>query len=322
VCLAPRATRNENAELAKLLTPRFSAGQRVGARDACTISPHHVLRVVWRSMSRRAGGSGSGQICWARNARFFAAALWLLVVGACGGKGQQDGVEGGEAGMGSTAVVAAEFPERYAAAFCALVGRCCGASGDQVAECRVKAEGEQGLQAASARQAGARFDADVAGACLTELDSHDCEVTALELLAGFVPGCASVWRGQVPLGEACESELACEAEGDASVGCVDGTCLEVEYLLPNSDCDPNSRTAVCASAFSRCNPDSLRCVPLPTDGQVCSGDCRLGYGCREGTCQHALALGADCTSASDCLSALCVEQRCAPQSLTATYCPD
>lgn len=239
----------------------------------------------------------------------------LLTASACGA------TAGGDEQGGSGSVTAEDFPARYAATLCALTSRCCASSGGtQLDACQMTEEEKQHQDAALARRSGARFNVDAAEACLADLESRtSCDVGALNLLADFLPDCR-VWRGQAALGEACEIERDCLAEGDESVRCIDGACSLHEQVFPGSDCDPQSMTVVCAAAFSTCDAESMTCVELPTGGQSCSGDCRIGYICQAGECQlEAGSAGSDCTAANECQNGICAEGRCASM-LVGSYC--
>jgi hypothetical protein len=256
------------------------------------------------------------------SARTVLVAVALLLGAACDDRSDIEGQSDGGASSGdSNAAAADEFPARYAVMVCALATRCCEETGvNLVEDCEEDVAFQQGLDAAYARASGARFDSEAAEACLMELARRRCDADPLNLLGGYFPGCSSVWIGQVPLGGACKADLDCSTEEDASLSCLDGTCQRLEQLLPGSDCDPESRTAVCASGFSTCDAESMTCVPLPSDGQACISDCRLGYHCRAGTCHPEAGLpGGACTSPSECQSGTCVGGSCA-SVLVDKYC--
>jgi hypothetical protein len=233
------------------------------------------------------------------------------------------GCGGGTGAGGGTPVPAAEFPARFASAWCGLIQRCCQASGGtptNVCEADITAEiTAMGTEAAAD---GATWEAGIAGQCLAAIATADCAGTNVQALVALLNTCDDTWRGIVPAGGACMTYASCAelpVSGGATAGasCVNSMCVPVVRQPVGAPCD--NTTFVCDAFTGGCAGGM--CVAIPGPGQACAGDCRVGSTCRNNVCDPLLGLGAACTVDNDCISDRCSAGKCASTFATeAAYC--
>jgi hypothetical protein len=237
----------------------------------------------------------------------------LVSTAGCGGSGTS----------GGTPVSAADFPARFASAWCALLRGCClesGGTSDSACEAGVAAELTSLGNDAVAD--GATWDASHAGRCLDLVRAADCAVTDGAKLIALIDVCGDIWTGTVPAGGACRTYESCArpaAIGNARVGasCANSVCFQVATQPPGGGC--NDSTMLCDQVQGACS--SGICVAHPADGQACTASCRLGSECTGGVCAPLRAAGATCAVNSDCASDKCSGGKCASAlAATGDYC--
>lgn len=229
--------------------------------------------------------------------------ILLVPTAGCGGSSTSSG----------TPVSAADFPARFASAWCALMKGCCleaGGTNDPACEAGLVAEmTELGNDAVAD---GATWDAGHAGQCLDLVRAASCAATDTAKLLALVDVCADMWTGTVPPGGACRTYESCARPapiGNARAGasCANSVCVQVVGQPVGAAC--NNAGMPCDPLQGACSAGM--CVALPADGAACTGSCRLGSRCTGGVCAPLLAAGATCAVNSDCASDKCSGGKCA-----------
>ena len=217
---------------------------------------------------------------------------------------------GGASGGGSTA--AATFPARFARDWCAMMNRCCAASGGTaVPSCEATVAAEWTSNANQAIADGATFDDSTAARCLDLIRAADCASTETMALVELSRTCDESYHGAIPPGGACHASLSCAApmvDGGVSgaASCVNSACVQVTWQAPGAAC--NGATLACDPRGTCVNGI---CLVLPADGEECAGSCRPGAYCSGGLCRRFGGLGDTCAVSSDCVSNRCSGNKCA-----------
>lgn len=229
---------------------------------------------------------------------FVATALWFIPAG-CG-----DG----------ESIPPDEFPDRFAAAICASVDRCCLASGGTArGTCEADTRADVVRRAGEAEADGATWDGAAAARCIDLLSSIDCASFDAPALRDLNLTCNLAWTGVVPPGGACRTGSSCavpdasdEAIGGAS--CFNDVCVQVVLQPPGAACS--------SSTLQSCDPYAASCiggtcVALPGPGESCSESCRSDSRCADGTCVALLDMGQPCSSPAQCRGGTCSGGTCA-----------
>ena len=243
-----------------------------------------------------------------------AVTFWLSMSG-CGGGGSS----------GGTPVSAADFPAKFATAWCSLTKSCCESSGGTAdAVCETEIAADMTAQGNEAAADGAMWDAATAGRCLDELRKSDCAGTDIAKLVALLDVCDDIWKGVVPPGGACMTYSSCAepaVSGGATAGasCVNSMCVPVVRQPVGAACSTTVTTMLCDPLAATCTAGA--CVALPGSGAACTGECRAGLKCTGGTCVALLAAGAACSADSDCAADRCVGGKCASVlAVSGDYC--
>ena len=148
--------------------------------------------------------------------------------------------------------------------------------------------------------AGSPCDRTMASMCATGLTC----MSAMPM--GTTGTCATPPAG-TPCGAAtCTTGQLCDVTGGMAM-CraprTDGTCTSSAF--GGTDC----------AAGTTCDSATMRCVPLPTLGQICSTACVGPARCVHQMCQPSIDNGASCTSDDVCVSGHCTMGTCAAPPL-------
>jgi len=243
-----------------------------------------------------------------------AVALWFPIIGC-----------GGGSSSGGTPVSAADFPAKFASAWCSLTKSCCEMSGGTAdAVCETETAAEMTTHGNEATADGATWDAATAGRCVDELRKATCAGTDAAKLVAMLDVCDDVWKGIVPPGGACQTYYSCAeppVSGGATAGasCVNSMCVPVVRQPAGAACSTTTTTMLCDPLAATCT-DGI-CVELPATGAACTGACRLGSQCTGGTCVARLAPGSACSAHADCASDWCSGGQCASVlAVSGDYC--
>ena len=245
------------------------------------------------------------------------ALLLLGLIAACGGT-----VTSSDGAMtAADPVPIAQFPARFADAWCDNVGSCCraGSWSFDLASCKQSAALTLGtaLIAVAVDNPNADYDAKAAGSCLEGLANvvRGCDAQVAEPTLDST--CSAIVIGQLALGATCKSNQECAQPGGQGVSCsgltVDdgqtsgsGVCAaraaDPAHGKAGDQCTDTCDGDTCIVADST-RPDALPC--FTSDGLYCHTP--------DFTCQPQAKLGESC-SAHGCVSgAFCASGVCAAQ---------
>lgn len=235
--------------------------------------------------------------------------LWIA---ACGGTTSSNG---------STPVAASDFAASYAHAICDNVGPCCqqGGLAYDANACVTSVQGLiQGLLVNPANASGSKYDANAAGNCISQISAivKSCNETSAQRTA-LDQACSAVYSGTKQPGDTCNSSADCAASPDGRVTC--------DHWATGSSDGGTQSGSTC----------QLR--KTPKGGEPCGstsgappaivGDCSYGasdtFTCdyKTNTCVARKALGAQCTSADECVTtAFCQSGTCAAKLPLGSAC--
>jgi len=262
---------------------------------------------------------------------------WLSVVTALscvGGCGKSQG--GGEQ------IPQSELPSRIASLQCESLAGCCQSSGFafDTAACKAAVTADFQEEIGEELQRRVVYDAQAAGDCLAAVGP---QVMCGELEDVSAPACERIFRGTIPLGQACNSDNECVPVAGQRATCysADGVAAEVCTDLSTTNARHGQAGEACFSTCSEggecgavVGPAPGPGVPVPAmepatcyrdDGLYCSaldgcsplldvGETCMDYdSCRgdafcdftTGVCTAPRADGEECTGDSECQSGSC-----------------
>lgn len=243
----------------------------------------------------------------------------VVAVGGCSSVGRVDDDGGADAGSNHGLATA------LAPAFCDHVVRCCANRSVDCVAAATEALRLFGDFGAELRAGGIHLDEQALARCRGELSQVPCDMPT-EVLS--LSSCRAAIVGHRKIGEACLSQLGCEAP----LECVVGRCETVGGI--GAPCDAGSSPLpVCSGGFciapgcssgllclggscqqpaefgESCSPDYLPCRPF-----AAACDCaQPATNCVDGgTCVPLKPLDAGCVVGRQCASRRCAANRCEP----------